>query len=145
MATTSHKAYTQASVSLHSTSLNALANASNSAVSAAHDNSVNLDLYADFSMFISTQVARTGTPTVELYIVRSLEVTSPVYDDALETINDKIATFTYDTAVTARRMTKVDVPIPPGFFKIYVRNLTSQTFAATLNTLTMRTHSLQTL
>lgn len=143
MALTTHAAYTQTAVTVLSTGLNALANTTNSAASAAIDNTTNLDLYADFTFLVGAQTARTGTPTVELYITPAMDGTN--YDDALETINDRIAVFKLDLTVTSRRVTVRDVPIPPGLFKVYLRNLSSQTLTATGNTVTMRTHSLKTV
>lgn len=143
MAITSHSAYTAASATVLTTGLNSLANAANSAVSNAIDNSTTLDLYADFTLVVGAQTARTGTPTVELYITPAMDGAN--YDDANETINDKIGTFKLDTATNARRVTVRDVPIPPGLYKVYVRNLSSQTFAAAANTVSIRTHSLKTV
>lgn len=149
MAVSGHKAYTQAAgsiVTLLSTGLNALASATNSAASASHDNRTNLDPWGDFEINLGAQTARTGTPTVELYILRSLDETN--FDTLDPAINEKVhgaRVLTLPTSTAAYRIVIYECPIPPGLFQVYLRNLTSQALAATLNTVKLRTRSLQTL
>lgn len=149
MATSGHKPYSQAAgspITLLSTGLNNLANATNSAASASHDNRTNLDPFADFVITLVAQTSRTGTPVVELYILRSLD------DTNLETldpgINEKVhgsRVLALPTNANGYRIFIQECPIPPGLFQVYLRNLTSQALGATLNTVTMRTRSVQTL
>lgn len=149
MATSSHKAYTQAAgspVTLLSTGLNALANATNSAASASHDNRTNLDPWGDFFIDIGAQTSRTGTPTLELYILRSLDDT--LFETLDPAVNEKVhgtRVLALPLSTAAYRIFIYECPIPPGLFQVYLRNLTSQALAATLNTVKMRTRSLQTV
>ena len=46
-------------------------------------------------------------------------------------------------ATTARRLTKVNIPIPPLKFKLYAWNKTGQALAASANTLKYRRHNEQ--
>jgi len=143
MAAFSHKAYTISATTALSTELNSLANNANCAASSAIDNTTNLDLEMEVELVLAAQgAARSTGAQVFLYIVRSIDGGSN-YSDVLESINDIAATFTLDAATTARREVKSDIRIPPGFFKLYVRNATGQAFAASGNTIRYRTRQLQ--
>ena len=143
MSSLSHKAYTQTAQTALDTALNSLANNTNSSASSAIDNSTNLDLEMDVELVLAAQgSARSNGAQVYLYIVRSLDGGSN-YADVLESMNDPVAVFTLDAATTARREVKTDIRIPPGFFKLYVRNATGQAFAASGNTIKYRTRQVQ--
>lgn len=144
MAATTHRAYSQTVVSDHTTSLNSLANVTNSAASSAIDNTTLLDLYMDLELVIATQgSARVTGGVVAVYLVMALDGTN--YGDVHETTAELVATFLLDSATTARRATVRDIPIPPGLFQLFVRNNTGQAFAASGNTLKRRTHSITTV
>jgi len=146
MATSTHKAYNQTAITMLSTGLDALANATNSAVSASHDNRTLLAPWADFEINLGTQTSRTGSPVVELYILRSLDdVNFSTLDPA---INEKVhgsRVLALPLTTAAYRIVIYECPIPPGLIQVYLRNLTSQPLAATLNTVKMRTRGLQTV
>lgn len=142
MATTKHKAYSADIASAHTTSLNSLANNSNSAVSSAVDNTTALDMFHDLTLTVATQgSARSAGATVGVYLVMALDGTN--YDAENETTAELVAVFHLDAATTARQLTRRDVPIPPGLFKYFVRNQTGQAFAASGNILEYRAHSLE--
>lgn len=144
MSNTTHKDYTAAIASVLTTELNSLATAINTAASAAIDNTTNLDLFVDLELVIATQgSARSAGARVEVYIVRSIDGTN--YDDLHQETSDLFAVFTLDATTTARRMSRVDIPVTPGLFKLFARNVTGQTLASSANTLKARYHSVKSL
>lgn len=144
MADTTHKGYTAAIASALTTELNSLATAANTAASSAIDNTSTLDLFMDLELVIATMgTTRSAGARVEVYIVRAVDGTN--YDDVHQETADLIAVFPLDAAVTARRQSRVDIPIAPGMFKLFARNVTGQTLAASGNTLKARYHSVKTV
>jgi hypothetical protein len=141
MAATKHGAYVAIASAL-TTQLNALANNANSAASAAIDNSSTLHLFVDLELFVNTTTARAAGAQVLVYMTPALDGTN--YDDVNETTADLVAVFTLDAVVTARRMTRRDIPVPPGLFKFFVRNAIGVAFGATGTTLRYRFHSVDT-
>lgn len=142
MVTTKHKAYATIASAL-TTELNSLASNGNSAASSAIDNTTALDLFADLEINLATQgSARVASATIYVYMTQALDGTN--YGDTNEVTAEVIAAFIFDAATTARRATLKDVPIPPGLFKLFVRNVTGQALAASGNTLKYRLHSVET-
>jgi hypothetical protein len=139
MATTTHKAYTQTLVNDLSV---ATANATNSAASAAIDNTTNLDLFMDAELVATAAAAARSTgANIALYLAIALDGTN--YADINETTAELVAVYPLDAATTARRLTVRDIPIPPALFKLFLRNNTGQALgAATL--IGHRTHSVTT-
>lgn len=136
-------------VTLLSTELNALANGGR-VLSDAHDNTSDLDIYADFELLVTYAVAPTaGSKTCELYIVPTLDGSNYATASAsvnpqrflmvgvFETVNPSIS--------TAERLILPQIVIPPRQFKILLRNLSGQAWAATGNTLRMRKYKLESL
>ena len=143
MATTRHKAFTAAIAAVLTTDLNSLANAGTSAATAALDNGTALDLFADLTLTVATQGgARTGGAHVTVYIVQALDGTN--YDDVHAGTAEIFAVFSLDAATTARQITRRDIPIPPGLYKLFLVNNTGQAFAASGNILEHRMHSIET-
>lgn len=143
MATTKHKAYSASIASALTTELNSLANAANSVASSEIDNSTALDLYHDLTLTVAQQgSARSAGGFVAVYMVHALDGTN--FDDVQETSAELVAVFPLDAATTARQATRRDVPVPPGKFKYFVRNVTGQALAASGNLLEYRPHSIET-
>jgi hypothetical protein len=143
MATTGHKAYSQSATSALTTELNSIANNANTAASAAIDNTSALDLYADIELVIAAQgSARSAGAYIAVYFVHALDGTN--YDDVNETTAELAAVYPLDAATSARRRTVRDVPIPPGLFKVFARNVTGQALASSGNTVKYRAHSITT-
>jgi hypothetical protein len=120
------------SIPILSTTLNALAN--NAAIlSPAIDNRTLLALKSTWFLKLGTQTARTGSPAVLGFILPSPDG-GTTYPDAITTgIPDMV--FFPTAAVTGLLLPFRGVSLDPGLFKILLLNATSQTFAATGNTL----------
>lgn len=143
MATTKHKAYSASIASVLTTDLNSLASAGTSAASAALDNTSALDLFADLTLTVATQGSARGTgANVTVYLVQALDGTN--YDDVHAGTAELVTVFSLDAATTARQVTRRDIPIPPGLYKLFVVNNTGQTLAASGNILEHRMHSVET-
>lgn len=143
MATTKHKAYTASIATALGSELNSLGSGSTSAASTAIDNTTNLDLFVDLTLTIATQgSARSAGATVAVYLTQALDGTN--YDDTSSTTAELVAVFPLDAATTARQLTRRDVPIPPGLFKLFAVNNTGQALAASGNLVEYRAHSIET-
>lgn len=98
-------------------------------------------MFADLELVLAAQgVARSGRLGWGA-LVQALDGTN--YGDTNEITAPPIAVFTLDAATTARCLHLPDISIPPGLFKLFVRNSTGQTLAASGNTLSYRMHSLE--
>ena len=143
MARTTHDAYTQGSLQTAlSTELNSLGNGSVSAASATITNTSNLDLFLTVELVLAAQAsARSSDAWVGVYLTQALDGSN--FGDTNEITARLVAVLPLDAATTARRVTMPDVAIPPGLFRLFVRNSTGQAFAASGNVLGWRTHSLK--
>lgn len=132
-------------VSVLTTELNTLTNAS-FAISSARgsDATTPAALFGDWELVLAS-LNPTGTPTVELYQIRSADGTN--YDDPNAASQPSIGTFSgsfeLTTGAAAKRKVLADVPEPPGLSKAIVKNNSGVTFAGTLNTVKVRPHNLQ--
>jgi hypothetical protein len=72
--------------------------------------------------------------------VQALDDTN--FDDAIADGSEVIAVFPLDSGTTARRVSRRDIPIPPGLFKVFIRNNTGAALGASGNKVSYRTHSL---
>jgi hypothetical protein len=142
MADTTHKSYATIATAL-STDLNSLANNTASAASAAIDNTTALELYADWELVLDTTSSRTAGCVVSLYITVALDGTN--YSDTSSSSAELLGVFTLATGTGASRVVIRDTPIPPGLFKVFVVNSSTQALNATGNTVKYRTHSIKTV
>lgn len=130
MATSKHAAYTSA---VDLTGNLTTANATTSAAGTAYNNSSNGYLFADLELVLATQgSARTGSPTVEVYMEVSYD-SGTTYTAADTGYARPVAVFGLDAATTARRVAILDVPVPRGYVRFKLRNITGQTFATGTN------------
>ena len=131
-----------------STDLNALADATLSAVSSEVDNTTALDTYFWLELVTGTlQDAATVGKTVDIYWIKSIDGTS--YEEAPVTggANDGakfLDSCEYKAAKTARRFVLGPYAMPPMKLKFYVDNNCEGQFAATGNTLKISTQTLET-
>lgn len=146
--TTEYKYEAPASiVSYLSTDLNSLAD-DDTFVGAKIDNVADgeNELFIALELYLAAQgSARSSGATVNVYLLPSLDDTTFNYgDDAgLTDAGCLKAIFALDAAVTARRVIRTDIPIPPFDFKLQVENATGQAFASSGNTLKYRIYSME--
>jgi hypothetical protein len=124
------------------TQLNSLANNAFSSSGATIDNLTDLYLYINLELVLAAQgTARSSGAYVEVWMERTLDGTN--YEDRANAAFTQalLTAFQLDAATTARRLVLTNVVIPPVPFRLYVRNLTGQAFAASGNTLRYRRHN----
>ena len=127
-----------APVTVFAAELNALANNTVSAASAAIANQTNLDMYVDIELVLAALSPTTGA-YVAIYLVEAIDgVNYPVPSsaDLRQQTDARLCTFVLSTtASTAQRLVTRQVVIPPGTFKLYLDNQSGAVFGGTLNTL----------
>jgi len=146
MTTIKHQAK-EAVENVMTTELNALASGSLAITASplSNDAAAELELYADFQLYLATQsLARSSGANVTMWILPEVDGTYPYGSASLEPQAGLIiGSFSLDAAVTARYAVMRDVPLPPSDFHIVVKNNTGQALAATLNTIVMERHSIE--
>jgi len=127
------------------TELDALGSGTGKAISAAVDNSVNLDLFADLELAVDFVSAPTVGGLIEVYLLPSIDG-GTTYPDGSGSILPQSALFVGGFAVRAVTSAQVmllrGVPLPPGFYKYEVQNTTNQPFPASGSTLRQNTYQL---
>lgn len=143
MATIERSAYGTIGTAL-ATELNSLASGTNSAASAAIDNSASHAIYHDLELVCTFGTAPAANSAVEVYIVPSVDDTN--YADGGGSVtpagNLLAGVFFVRAVTTAQRVALRGVEVPPGSFKYVLRNTSGQAMAATSNTLRYRPHEL---
>ena len=136
-----------------SAALNSLGSNVIDASGAAIDNTSNLATHMDLELTIaSLDLSGQSSPSVDIYLLESVDggtdydnVTDAVDADAAMPPADKICTklglrpFTEAEVKTA---VKSMIPIPPGHFKLCLRNKTGVALPASGNVLSYRTYNL---
>lgn len=124
---------------VHSTSLNALANGSFSAVSSAITNSTDLYFWMALYLHLASLTPTTGG-AVNVYLLPAVDGT--IYVDGggstappTETL---CATFSLSTSASVKERARHGILIPPFDYKLVVENAAGVAFAGTLNTLGVR-------
>jgi hypothetical protein len=128
------------------TELNSLADSTSdttgfSAAGAEISNATAKNRFLALELVLATQgSARTAGAFVAVYINYAAD--GSTYDDTSnKAFAEMICVFSLDAATTARRLTKVNIPIPPVDFKLLVLNDTGQAFASSGNTLKYITYN----
>jgi hypothetical protein len=125
-----------------STDLNSLTNNSFSASGAEIDNETDLYKYISLELVLDTQGgSRSAGAVVEVWTETKIDGTNYGARAVAELVTNFLRSFPLDAATTARRLQITNIPIPPHKFKMYTRNATGQTFAASANTLKYRRHN----
>lgn len=136
------------------TELNALAIDALEASGAEINNESNLATFLDLELTLASfDVSGQGAPAVVIYLIESIDggtdfdtVTDAVTADASMPPPGKICTtigLRPGVAAEAKLAVKSMIPIPPGRFKLAVRNKTGVQLGATGNILSYRTYSLK--
>lgn len=133
---------------LLSTELNSLANGS-TIISAAINNETNEAMFMDMQLHLgSLNLSAQANPSVSVVFLESTDG-GTTYDDGTAGATTSAHSPKAPAAVFPLRLgagAEVKeavvsmIPIPPGYFKMEIKNSTGVAFAATLNTLKYRTY-----
>jgi len=144
---------TVAYTSYLTTTLNALAN-NTTDLGAEINNETNLCTYMDLELYLaSLDLSAQSSPSVVIYLLESIDGGTH-FDTGEDGVSaetdmppaDKILTqfgLRINTGAEVKHAIKSIIPIPPGRFKLLLRNKTGVAFAGTLNTLYYRTYNLR--
>jgi hypothetical protein len=136
----------RSAVTAMSTELNSLGATTGKAISAAIDNSANLDLFDDLQLAVTFAVAPTAGTVVEVYLLPSLDGGSTYADGSTSILAQSslyVGGFAVRAVTTAQNMVLRGVALPAGLFKYQVQNTTNQAFPASGSTLTRNPYQLQ--
>jgi hypothetical protein len=126
------------------TQLNTLADNTWSSLSNEIDNSVNGYMFADLELYLAAFAAQGADAAVEVYLVPSVDGTNyPAFietgtADAQENNQYFVGSFTIEQSGGVFRAALRGIELPPGKFKLGVRNRANDAFAASGNTLKWR-------
>jgi hypothetical protein len=145
MATIERSAYGTHTDAL-TTGLNSLANGS-TALSAAIDNSSDHFIYIDCELEVTFGTAPALNSPVELYVLPSQDGTN--YADGSAGAPGTVpaphclrGVFLVRNVTSAQRVILERIEVPPGLYKLLVRNMAGQSMAASGNVLAYRGHEL---
>jgi hypothetical protein len=140
---------TTGAATIMSTDLNSLATGVR-VLSAAWDNSSNLDLLANFELYIPTLATAPvdGELIADLWLFASVDGTN--YPTAAQTSLDPptkyyVGSFFAVGTGTGQRMHLYGIPIFPALQKVLIRNKDATSWTATLNTLKVNAYALKTV
>lgn len=141
MATTQQWTTPETIATALTTELNSLANAAQSAQSAAIDNLTGLYQYIELELVLAS-LTPTGSPYCQVYLVKQIDGTN--YEDLSTSASHLVvATFPFSTAVAAKRIVAANILIPPCAFKLAVQNQAGPALGASGNTLKYRRYNEQ--
>lgn len=132
-------AWTSRSTGL-TTELNALANGAFTVAGTAFDNTTNLDEWAAVDIVLASLNPTAGANLL-IFLVQSLDGTT--YEDAPSATNpgshQQVAQVSLTTGSAAKRIQSKPFRIPPGKFKLVLKNQSNVALGATSNTVTLYT------
>lgn len=111
-----------------------------SGLSAEIDNEAGLYEYLDLELLVNTQASARGAGgSVAILVAYAVDPAN--YPDAsIGALTTPVTSFGLDATVTARRLTRTNLPLAPFKFKLQVWNKTGYAFAASGSTLKYRLH-----
>jgi len=133
--------------------LNALADDTTN-LGAEINNETNLCTYMDIEVYLaSLDVSAQASPAIVIYLLESIDGGTH-FDTGEDAVSaevdippaDKVLTIMgmrKNTGAEEKHLIKTMIPIPPGRFKMLLRNKTGVALAGTLNTLYYRTYNLK--
>lgn len=124
----------EAITSVHTTSLNSLANAGLSAASSTIANETDRLPEVQIELVLAS-LTPTGTPAVNVWIAYSSDATN--FDDGSVSEMELIAVLPLSTSASAKRVSRSGY-LRPLDFKLYVENKSGVSFGASGNTLKIR-------
>ena len=108
------------------------------------DNTTALDLYYDFELNVTFDSAPTNGMPVDLYVIPAVGGTD--YTDGSASVEPReslrVGSFDVANVGTAQRLALLNVLVPPGKFKILIRNSAGVGWTANGHTLKYRPHNL---
>jgi hypothetical protein len=131
-----------------STELNSLADAGR-VVSAAIDNSSNLDLFMDLQLAVqyTSSAPAAGVVVAEVYLLPSIDGTNYAEGSTSVTPQQQLLVATLESrngsTSAVEYLDSLGIPIPIGSFKLLLVNKSGKTYASSGNTLKYRTSKLQ--
>jgi hypothetical protein len=131
-----------------STEFNSLASGTGKAISAAIDNSTDLDLFADLELSVTFAAAPTAGGVVELYLLPSADGGTTYPDGSGSVLSQAslyVGGFPIRAVDTLQVLVMRGVALPSGFYKYLVQNTATQAFVSSGNTLRHNTFQLQSL
>lgn len=140
------KGYTAAAANVLTTELNSLADGNVSALSPEQNNGTNLDTLADFQIDLASLTISSTNAYVTVYIVPTVDGTN--YPDmAAGSYGNYAAQYAVGTALiknvsaAAARACLSRIPLPPGKYKVALRNSVGAALASSGNTVAIRTYA----
>jgi hypothetical protein len=124
------------------TELNALTAGSSCTPSAVIDNETDLFQYINLELVLAS-LTPTGTPSVDIYLLASLDSGTNYEDNSPSNGGSYLASFSFSTATAAKRCVLKNLVIPPLKFKLVALNNAGPSLAASGNTLKYRRHNEQ--
>lgn len=144
MATIKLEAYQTAITALTASNLASLANGAR-VISAAIDNGTNLALYCDVEVDLDYATAPAAGAQIELYFVPSVDGTN--YLDGSTTVDPPasclVGIVDLQAVNTVQRRGLRYVAMPPGLFKVLLKNTGGQALDATGSAVTLRPYNIQ--
>lgn len=143
------KGYTAAIATCLTTELNSLADTQNSALSSQIDNGSNLDIYVDFQLHLASLTISSTAAYVTIFIVSTPDGTTYPNWDSGAAFNYQ-AQYYAATILCKNASSSVfegatnppqSILLPPGKFKIALRNNVGAALASSGNTLSIRTYA----
>ena len=136
-----HSGYKEAAQNALTTELNSLADDGYSSLSSEIDNSTAKHLFADWELFLADPTATFDGGAVELFLIPSIDDTNFARfteDERAQYFVGAFMTPTEDPGASGIYIALRNVALPPGKFKVAVRNTAGVAFASSGNTLKYR-------
>lgn len=128
-----------------STGLNSLADGAGvSPGSVSNDQATELDMYADFELYLASLNPAADDDSVDLYLLRQVDGSNYVDTDAEGRPREGyVGSFLLNAGAATKRLILPRVELPPADFQVYVINNAGVALAASGNTLKMYAYNIE--